>query len=190
MTNQKTELAKRDIQRLSNEEANRLTRECIQSALCHLMSEKPFDKISITEIVRLSGVSRTAFYRNFSSKEDVLSDISFRILDEITELVCTAARHAQPHQVYCRLFQMVQDNRDNFDLLLKAGFPHNQPNTPRSYIADRFADLSREDRYTIFGWYGAVQNLIIDWYLSGMKETVEYMADLCCRLFPTLNIKQ
>lgn len=190
MNDIKTELEKRDIQRLSNEEANRLTRECIQEALIRLMAEKPFDRISVTEIVRRSGVSRTAFYRNFSSKEEVISDISYRILDSITELVCTAARLDQPHQVYCRLFQMIRDNSTNFDLLLKADFPQKRSETPRNYIANRFADLSREDQYTIFGWYGAVENLIIDWYLHGMEESVSYMADLCCRLFPNLNIRQ
>lgn len=190
MTTQKTELEKRDIQRLSNEEANRLTRECIQDALIHLMGEKPFERITVTEIVRLAGVSRTAFYRNYTSKEDALSHIAFDILDSITELVCTAARHAQPHQVYCELFRMVKDHQTAFDLLLKAGFPHKHPDTPRSYIASRFSELSREDRYTIFGWYGAVENLVIDWYLNGMEEPVEYMADLCCRIFPDLNIRQ
>ena len=69
-----TELKKRDILRMSNKESNRLTRECLQTALIYLMGQKPFDKISISEIVRRSGVSRTAFYRNYNSKEEVLNE--------------------------------------------------------------------------------------------------------------------
>ena len=45
MSDQPTELQKRDVLRMSNEESNRLTRECLQTALIQLMSEKPFDQI-------------------------------------------------------------------------------------------------------------------------------------------------
>ena len=56
------------MKNLSNKEANKVTRECLQTALIQLMSQKPFEKITITELVRRSGVSRTAFYRNYESK--------------------------------------------------------------------------------------------------------------------------
>ena len=69
-----TELEKKDMQRLSNAEANRLTRECLQIALIRLMAEKDFDRITVTEITRLAGVSRTAFYRNYQTKEAIIED--------------------------------------------------------------------------------------------------------------------
>lgn len=46
--------------------------EAIALALIRLMERKPFEKISVTEIVRLAGVGRTTFYRNFRDKEQVL----------------------------------------------------------------------------------------------------------------------
>ena len=52
-----TELAKRDVLRLNNQESNELTRECIDMALMYLMSEKPFESISISEITKRAGVS-------------------------------------------------------------------------------------------------------------------------------------
>ena len=69
----KTELEKRDVLRMSNKESNRMTRECLQTALITLMGQKPFEKITISEIVRKSGVSRTAFYCNYDTKEDILN---------------------------------------------------------------------------------------------------------------------
>ena len=59
--------------RLSNQESNRLTRECLQTALIYLMNEKPFEQIHISELARRSGVSRTDFYRNYTCKEDFLA---------------------------------------------------------------------------------------------------------------------
>ena len=53
-----TELEKRDVLRLSNEETNLITRDCLRIAMIKLMGKKEFDKISITEITKLAGVVR------------------------------------------------------------------------------------------------------------------------------------
>ena len=44
----------------------------LASALLQLMKEKPYKKISISELAERAQLSRRAFYSNFSSKEDVL----------------------------------------------------------------------------------------------------------------------
>ena len=56
----------------SNQEANQITRESIETALLHLMDNKDLPQISISELVRKAGVSRNAFYRNYKSKEEIL----------------------------------------------------------------------------------------------------------------------
>ena len=53
-------------------EANVLTKECILTALLRLMEEKSYESISITDITTLAGVSRMAYYRNYTSKDDIL----------------------------------------------------------------------------------------------------------------------
>ena len=147
--NEKTELEKRDMQRLSNEEANKITKECILSALIILMSEKPFDKITITELVKRSGVSRTAFYRNFSSKEEVLSDLSQSILGCITKLIIKAVREENPHHMYCQIFQIIKDNHQDFDVMLKAGLLQNEYMNASTYIDNQFSDFGIMARYAV-----------------------------------------
>ena len=51
---------------------NRLARERIVAALTALMSEKDYAGITITEITQRADVSRMTYYRNYSSKEDIL----------------------------------------------------------------------------------------------------------------------
>lgn len=52
-------------------------KECIADALIELMQTKPFDKITIEEITELAKVGRATYFRNFTSKSDV---ISFKII--------------------------------------------------------------------------------------------------------------
>ena len=48
-----------------------LSRSWMCAALLQLMEEKPFNRISITEITKKAGVSRVTFYRHYTSKEDI-----------------------------------------------------------------------------------------------------------------------
>lgn len=42
------------------------------ASLLQLMQEKPFEKITISEIAKRADLDRSTFYRNFDSKEDLL----------------------------------------------------------------------------------------------------------------------
>ena len=59
-------------QNRNSAERSRFTKDCIVQALLSMMDEQPFSSISIQNIVETAGVSRMAYYRNFSSKEDIL----------------------------------------------------------------------------------------------------------------------
>ncbi len=48
------------------------TQECAFLALVRLMQDKPLPAISVTELAKKAGISRTAFYNNYNSVEDVL----------------------------------------------------------------------------------------------------------------------
>ncbi len=54
-------------------QANKLARECIVTALMQLLKEKPLSAISISELTERAGVSRMTYYRNYQSKEDIFS---------------------------------------------------------------------------------------------------------------------
>ena len=63
----------------------KITKESIVTAVVLLCAEKPFEKITVTEIVRKAGVSRTAFYRNYDSKEDVLKELGAGVIKKLND---------------------------------------------------------------------------------------------------------
>lgn len=71
-------ISTRDNLRLSNEEANNLTRECLCTAMMRLMSSTPFDRITIADIVELAGVSRMAFTGIIEPKRHLPSPLHIR----------------------------------------------------------------------------------------------------------------
>lgn len=118
----KTELERKDILRLSNEESNRITKECIETALLILMKEKEFKDISITDIVKRSGVSRTAYYRNYSSKEDILNNYLEAVVKAITDKMDLTTCPGDDFEFWYSIFNQVRNHAEIYAVLLKAGF--------------------------------------------------------------------
>ena len=56
----------------------------IKEALLSLMLEKPFDKITITDIVTRADINRGTFYAHYDNTSDVLKSISTSVMEEIS----------------------------------------------------------------------------------------------------------
>lgn len=56
----------------------------IKEALLSLMVEKPFDKITITDIVKMADINRGTFYAHYENTSEVLKSISLSVMDEIS----------------------------------------------------------------------------------------------------------
>ena len=59
------------------------TKEKIYDGLSCLIEKKGYQNITIEDILKASGVSRSTFYAYFKKKEDVLSDICSTIFDHV-----------------------------------------------------------------------------------------------------------
>lgn len=179
MNTSKSELEKREILRMSNEESNKLTRECLQTALIYLMNEKPFEKITITELVKRSGVSRTAFYRNYHSKEDILTEFCERFLKELAASSEDERYRIQPHLWYLGFFSCIQEHADIFKLLIQADIPACISDTAVSFIEKIKPARTTKEYYKNLAFEGAFAKILMGWFQNGMKESPEEMAKLC-----------
>jgi len=78
----------------------RRTRDTLGGALVRLMHEKPFDNITVQDVLDRAGVSRTTFYTHYRDKDDLfLSDV-----EDFFELMSTfLTRIAPPRRELRRL---------------------------------------------------------------------------------------
>ncbi len=181
--NKNTEINKRNVVRYSNQEANLLTRECVESALLMLMEEKDYASITITEIVRRAGVSRSAYYRNYSSKEDILAKAFQNALDVIMNTMLPALSEKNAKGVYFALFEQVQKESRLFEIITKA---NQEYQFLKEVNATLLGEVPKDDlgaRYRLIAWIGSTFNLIFQWLADGMSEPPDKMADYCYKLF-------
>jgi len=168
-----------DIRHLSNNEANRITRESICTALLKLLRTKELKDISVSELVRCAGVSRQSFYRNYSSKEDVVSEIKEEITMRLSEKMNDPAYKDNPKQWFLELFSLLRANTAVVAMLKRA----DQFETSLSGIPvmneSRFNERRSGFHYGIIGTLAAINAIALDWFNNGMKESDEEMADIC-----------
>lgn len=97
------------------------TRDTLGGALVQLIREKPFDDITVQEVLDRAGVSRTTFYTHYRDKEDLfLSDV-----EDFFEMMSTllTRHHADAKRVapVGELFAHLADVRDFHRALVASG---------------------------------------------------------------------
>ena len=147
----------------------------ITNSLFELMKVKPYNDISITEITDKAKVNRVSFYRNFTSKEDIIdkwiksttqnflskSDISYQkdsTLDYFTKLFT----HLEKHKIEAMLIYRI----NLFDLL-KNEFDSNLINLHKKEYSN----------YKSYFLAGGIFNVYYFWLINGCKETPQQVAE-------------
>jgi AcrR family transcriptional regulator len=91
------------------------SRQALRAALLTLIEQKSFDQISIRDITAAASVSYPVFFRQYSSKEDLLGEIA---IDEIKSLLAISIMDFHSSLAIC---QLVQGHRLLWKTLLTAG---------------------------------------------------------------------
>ena len=147
----------------------------ITNSLFELMKAKPYNDISITEITDKAKVNRVSFYRNFTSKEDIIdkwikfttqnflsiSDISYQkdsTLDYFTKLFT----HLEKYKTEAMLIY----NANLFNLL-KNEFDNNLINLHKKEYSN----------YKSYFLAGGIFNVYYFWLINGCIETPHQVAE-------------
>ncbi len=158
----------RETLKRNNEESNYMTREAAQDALYLLMKEQDYDEIRISDIIRKSGISRSAFYRNYKTKDDVLRDHIGDLNSLVLKTLTTDVRSN-----WLNYIQTIRKNREKIELLIHA---HRE-----WFILDAFNELadysSGMDFVTVLP-HGYIYNMVIYWAKCGMPGTDQEVVDL------------
>jgi AcrR family transcriptional regulator len=163
---------------------NELVKDCIFQALIFLMETKSFHDITISDITRKAGVSRMAYYRNYNSKESIISDYLDRCfaiyLEEVRDLTeMDTYLFAKTFFSYFKMEHVLIESliRSKLSFLLLERLD--------TYIQVVFNKVVREEdligrhsRYMQYFFTGGLYKLLVEWVSSGMIESEEEMAQL------------
>lgn len=167
---------------------NVFIKECIALALVSLLQTKELDAISITELTRLAGVSRMAYYRNFSSKEDILYSYFEILLQQYDK-----AEKAEFSQgVYYDInhlnhyFSFILKHKTFLRTIITHSYGYIFFDTMTEYIINKWLtdETDQYQRYQLYAFSGALYSLHIGWTKHDFLETPEEMGYLLSSLLP------
>lgn len=166
------------------------SKNCLFDALLKLIQEKDFEKITVSELTRVAGVSRATFYRYYQTTSDVLLDfLDSRPVGFPVDMKYEDYTDRERVEMY---FDYLVANRELFRLLASDPFLY----ALRSYMERVWQDgvftpiinkMGYRTKYEISAFIGMVFNVTVDWIRGGMKEPVEDMIDESTKLITSFD---
>lgn len=167
---------------------NIFIKECIAQALIQLLQKQELSSIRITELTRIAGVSRMAYYRNFNSKEEIISTYCNIILqqydeEEIEE--CSRGTYSDVnHMVH--YFSFLLEHQDFLNIITAHSCGHLFSEAMTAYIVKKWQNdkNNRMEYYKLLAFSGSLYNLYLGWAKNNFQESVEEMAEIFTSLLP------
>lgn len=149
------------------------------------MENERYADITIKEITQKAGVNRSTYYRNFSSKEEIIRFFIMEIMNTFIE------NYSNTQDI--SLFAYLNDLYEHFYLFRKQLILIYQ--NELFYIAlevfngifenkhpQKFRDS--KDLYNIYYHIGGIYNFFILWIMRGMVDTPKELAKMSVSFFP------
>lgn len=154
----------------------------IINAFIALLPERGYADITATDIATKAGVSRMAFYRHFSSKEEILQRYISGVGAQISQVLSRMAHSAGVKEYFIVLFRQLA----GYSTLIRAVCAAHLGELILACLNTQlFASLSKAqpfDKYKQRLCAGAFYNVLVEWIHSGMGESAERMAGICCAM--------
>jgi len=162
---------------------NARVKKSIEIAFFTLLKEKNFSEITVTDIVKKSGVARTSYYRNFNSKEDIIKEYIRHLREKIDLASEYSSKTLDEKLDYNSITTHISyylKEKHVLLLLYNSGFGTLMLEEANHYIEEDLGDMPFDsiERYNLYFASGAIFNTLIQWLKSGAKETPGEMAQL------------
>lgn len=155
--------------------------ELIYQGLIECMRDKEFDKVSITDVQRISSVGRATFYRNFDTMIDVLywkCDLKYK---EVMETYVNMKTHdSNENEFLVFFFNYWMEHYEILDTLIYIGrydiisqCHYNNAPILYNYFKDKYSLPNSNFRYYMAIRIGAFVGILISWVKCGRKENAE-----------------
>ncbi len=163
---------------ISNQESNRLTREALEISLMQLLEKKELAKITISELVHRAGVSRAAFYRNYSSKEQMLEEIFGKTVQKIMDKLGQFNLRTELYQVWIILFKEAKKEARLISLAVDYNLEKYLTQAVFNFLEKRQQSKREASSYIHSFWSSALVSVLSKWIKDGMQVPAEKIASL------------
>lgn len=159
---------------------NMRVKKNITEALLSLLEEKSISKITVSEIITRAGVARASFYRNYATKENVITTLISDVLEQYRADLHNNGEDFYTYENTRRSFEFFS-RYDKIALdLQRFGYGSillEMLNQFHEEVAGSMSCKSIE-RYKLYIYMGSLYNTAMVWLQSGKKESIDEITDM------------
>ncbi len=167
----------------------RRTRDALGDALVALMQEKPFETITVQDVLDRAQVSRSTFYSHYSDKDDLLMSDAEEFFESISMALSVHSDKSDRVFPVREFFTHLSDVQPFFKALVKSGKYQENMELARGHFARgierRLSELPRGKSIPAnqlpaiaFTHAGALLSLLTWWLDRSMRESPAEMDEL------------
>ena len=169
------------------------TRDALGDALVALMQEKPFDTITVQDVLDRAHVGRSTFYSHYSDKDDLLMSDADEFFEQVSLGLSASGEMSERVFPVREFFSHIAEAKQFVDALSSSGKWTENMELARGHFARgierRLAELPRgqsisdSERPAIaFAHAGALLSLLTWWIDRGMRQSAADMDELFHRI--------
>lgn len=166
-----------------------LTKRLLREGLLTLLEMQPMEKISVTELCKISGINRSTFYNHYSSPQDILYDMENKLTRDMIDItarhkpnvatvdcveeVCT---YLQKHKQLLNVLIVFNTDTDLVDVFrrIETHFASSRPQNRRDSDPDT---IHLTSSFICTGCY----YMIREWLIRDIPKTPREIAELVMR---------
>lgn len=172
-------------------EANIRVKTNITLALLRLLKQKSISEISISDIIQEAGVARASFYRNYASKESVLTTLISDILEDYRKNIKSDSDNFYTYENVRMSFEYFGKYKDYAIDLHQFGYGSTVLKMLNSFHEEVAGIMPHNsiEKYKLYMYMGALYNTAMTWIMNGTQESVDDIAQMffeACTLPDTL----
>jgi len=166
------------------------TKSWIFDAIMLLMDEKPYGKITVSDITEKAGIARQTFYYTYNDKDDVIFDYMMNTFNtDLMSIETSKKGEKQDTIVFIFDYQYMVNNKNLLKKILSVNdiqsrIFHDLQQYPMSLMDNYKKKLSAEEyligRYKLCYQITGFLSLFFDWFINDMPMPVE-------KLIPMIN---
>jgi Transcriptional regulator len=165
---------------MANAEIKAQTKYRLLEALLHLLNSKDLIDISVSELVRKAGVSRSAFYRNYNYIDEILIEYANNIFHGFFQSKITNASPVNWQQTSLLICRIIRENKffvwqlcinGKSEIWFNASVSEGEP-----FYENKLGRRVPEEKLIFLT--GGIMALVLGWLDKGNKQSINDIANI------------
>ena len=173
------------------------SRRMIREAFVELLHEKPFEKITATDMINRSGLNRSTFYAHYPDVQGLIEEIEEEIINRSMQLLSevTCQNIFQDPKIFLQiLVQPVEENKKLYQLLVQSDYAgrqlHKINEAFAAYVLNspEIPESLRNSKYfavRINFFIGGIINTYCQWLTGELDCSLDDIAEGIARMIQT-----